>query len=126
MDLLRFRHEEHQHDAGTALQMPGGAIPEASVEPKVAIRSSVKPDYVVCLEDGKRMKMLKRHLRTEHQMSPRSVSQKVGSQFELPDGRTELRQSTSGPREVDRAWHQAAWERQNEVINLTLPPTGFR
>ena len=33
-------------------------------------RSSVKPDYIVCLEDGKRLKMLKRHLMTHYQMTP--------------------------------------------------------
>ena len=39
-------------------------------EPAVAIRKSVTPDYIVCLEDGKKLKMLKRHLRTTYDMSP--------------------------------------------------------
>lgn len=39
-------------------------------EPAVSIRSSVKPDYLVCLEDGKKLKMLKRHLQTHYQMTP--------------------------------------------------------
>jgi predicted transcriptional regulator len=39
-------------------------------EPAVSIRSSVKPDYIVCLEDGKKLKMLKRHLMTHYQMTP--------------------------------------------------------
>ena len=43
---------------------------EERPEPAVSIRASVKPDYVVCLEDGKKMKMLKRHLRTDHDMTP--------------------------------------------------------
>jgi len=49
-----------------------GNVPEAEVppEPAVSIRSSVKPDHIVCLEDGKKMKMLKRHLMTDHGMSP--------------------------------------------------------
>jgi predicted transcriptional regulator len=38
--------------------------------PAVSIRSSVKPDYIVCLEDGKKLKMLKRHLMTHYQMTP--------------------------------------------------------
>lgn len=38
--------------------------------PAVSVRSSVKPDFIVCLEDGKKMKMLKRHLATDHQMTP--------------------------------------------------------
>jgi len=44
--------------------------PDALPEPAVAIRSSVKHDYIVCLEDGKKLKMLKRYLRTNYNMSP--------------------------------------------------------
>ncbi len=44
--------------------------PEAKLEPAVSIRSSVKPDYIVCLEDGKKLKMLKRHLMTHYQLTP--------------------------------------------------------
>jgi predicted transcriptional regulator len=39
-------------------------------EPAVLVKKSVSPDYVVCLEDGFRAKMLKRHLRTAHSLSP--------------------------------------------------------
>lgn len=47
------------------------AAPEqAEQAPAVSIRSSVKPDYLVCLEDGKKLKMLKRHLMTHYQMTP--------------------------------------------------------
>ena len=45
-------------------------VQEAKAEPAVSIRSSVKPDYIVCLEDGKKMTMLKRYLRTNYDMSP--------------------------------------------------------
>lgn len=44
--------------------------PETKQEPAVSIRSSVKPDYIVCLEDGKKLKMLKRHLMTHYNMTP--------------------------------------------------------
>jgi predicted transcriptional regulator len=44
--------------------------PEVKPEPAVSIRASVKPDYIVCLEDGKKLKMLKRHLMTHYQMTP--------------------------------------------------------
>ena len=44
--------------------------PEVKQEPAVSIRSSVKPDFIVCLEDGKKLKMLKRHLMTHYQMTP--------------------------------------------------------
>jgi predicted transcriptional regulator len=44
--------------------------PEVKQEPAVSVRSSVKPDFIVCLEDGKKLKMLKRHLMTHYQMTP--------------------------------------------------------
>ena len=55
-----------------ALAGLGGAVsaPEAPPEPAVSIRTSVKPDYIVCLEDGKKLKMLKRHLMTHYNMTP--------------------------------------------------------
>ncbi|HEX4849098.1 MAG TPA: MucR family transcriptional regulator, partial [Novosphingobium sp.] len=39
-------------------------------EPAVSVRASVKPDYIVCLEDGKKLKMLKRHLMTHYNLTP--------------------------------------------------------
>ena len=54
-----------------ALSGLGGSVePEVKQEPAVSIRSSVKPDYIVCLEDGKKMKMLRRHLMTHYGMTP--------------------------------------------------------
>lgn len=45
-------------------------IEQPEQTPAVSIRASVKPDYIVCLEDGKKLKMLKRHLMTHYQMTP--------------------------------------------------------
>jgi predicted transcriptional regulator len=61
-----------------------GAAPEAKPEPKVSIRASVKPDYIVCLEDGKKLKMLKRHLMTHYNMSPDQYRQKWGLSADYP------------------------------------------
>ena len=47
-------------------------------DPAVSIRSSIKPDYIVCLEDGKKLKMLKRHLMTHYQHDPGPVPAEVG------------------------------------------------
>jgi predicted transcriptional regulator len=58
--------------------------PEVRQEPKVSIRSSIKPDYIVCLEDGKRLKMLKRHLMTQYQMTPDQYRQKWGLNSDYP------------------------------------------
>ena len=50
---------------------PGGAKQEAELpQPAVPIKKSIMPDYIVCLEDGKKLKMLKRHLKTRYDMSP--------------------------------------------------------
>ncbi|SDD43832.1 transcriptional regulator, MucR family [Sphingomonas sp. YR710] len=44
--------------------------PEVKQEPAVSVRASIRPDYIVCLEDGKKLKMLKRHLMTHYQLTP--------------------------------------------------------
>jgi predicted transcriptional regulator len=53
-------------------------------EPAVSIRSSVKPDFSVCLEDGKKLKMLKRHLMTHYQMTPDDYRTKWGLPADYP------------------------------------------
>jgi len=60
------------------------AEPAVKPEPKVPIRSSIKPDYIVCLEDGKKLKMLKRHLMTHYQMTPDQYRQKWGLNADYP------------------------------------------
>ena len=57
---------------------------EAKPEPAVSIRSSVKNDHVVCLEDGKKMKMLKRHLMTDHGMTPAEYRARWGLSADYP------------------------------------------
>ena len=58
--------------------------PAARPEPAVSIRSSIKPDYVVCLEDGKKLKMLKRHLMTHYSMTPDEYRKKWGLNADYP------------------------------------------
>src|SRR4029450_6720350 len=60
------------------------SAPEAKPEQKVPVRSSIKPDYIVCLEDGKKLKMLKRHLMTHYQMTPDQYRQKGGLAGDWP------------------------------------------
>lgn len=55
---------------GALADLESKSAEEEKPEPAVPIRSSVKPDYVVCLEDGKKLKMLKRHLMTSFGMTP--------------------------------------------------------
>ena len=83
------------------------SAPEAKPEPKVPIRSSIKPDYIVCLEDGKKLKMLKRHLMTHYSDDARPVSPEMGSCRRLSDGRAQLCRTAPRARQVDRPRHQA-------------------
>ena len=58
--------------------------PEEKLVPAVPIRSSVKPDYIVCLESGKKLKMLKRHLMTHYDMTPDEYRAKWGLPADYP------------------------------------------
>lgn len=62
----------------------GGRKEEAKPEPAVSVRSSVKPDYIVCLEDGKKLKMLKRYLSTRYDMTPDEYREKWGLPSDYP------------------------------------------
>jgi predicted transcriptional regulator len=53
-------------------------------EPAVSIKKSVKPDYIVCLEDGKKLKMLKRYLRAKYDLSPDAYRAKWGLPADYP------------------------------------------
>ena len=74
---------QNVHSALTGISGSHSAA-EAKPEPKVSIRSSIKPDYIVCLEDGKKQKMLKRHLMTNHGMTPDEYRQKWGLAADYP------------------------------------------
>jgi len=50
----------------------------------VPVRRSITPDYIVCLEDGRKLKMLKRHLRTTYNMSVEDYRQKWGLPLDYP------------------------------------------
>lgn len=74
---------QNVHQALTGISSSGAAS-EEKPEPKVSIRSSVKPDTITCLECGKKQKMLKRHLMTNHQMTPADYRQKWGLSSDYP------------------------------------------
>ncbi|WP_405053023.1 MULTISPECIES: MucR family transcriptional regulator [unclassified Sphingomonas] len=69
-----------------ALSNLGGPAPIEVVkqEPAVSVRSSIKPDFIVCLEDGKKLKMLKRHLMTHYQMTPEQYRTKWNLPADYP------------------------------------------
>lgn len=71
------------HAALAGLQ--SAPVPEATKqEPAVSVRSSIKPDYLVSLESGKKMKMLKRYLMTNYQMTPAEYRAKWGLPADYP------------------------------------------
>jgi predicted transcriptional regulator len=62
-----------------------GVEPEkVELKPAVAIKKSVTPDYIICLEDGQKFKSLKRHLRSEYNMSPEEYREKWGLPHDYP------------------------------------------
>lgn len=63
-----------------------GTVPqeEEKLQPAVSVRASVKSDYIVCLEDGKKMKMLKRHLMTDHGLTPAEYRARWGLGADYP------------------------------------------
>jgi len=54
------------------------------LKPAVAIKKSVMPDYIICLEDGKKFKSLKRHLRTHYDLTPEEYREKWGLPHDYP------------------------------------------
>ena len=57
---------------------------EERPQPAVPIKKSVTPDYLICLEDGKKLKMLKRHLKTAYNMSPEEYRERWGLPVDYP------------------------------------------
>jgi predicted transcriptional regulator len=53
-------------------------------KPAISVRKSITPDYIVCLEDGKKFKSLKRHLRTHYNLSPEEYREKWGLPLDYP------------------------------------------
>ncbi|MGE0828769.1 MAG: MucR family transcriptional regulator [Hyphomonadaceae bacterium] len=70
-----------------ALRDVGGdpeMLAEPAQEPAVPIKRSITPDFIVCLEDGKKFKSLKRHLRTRYSMTPEEYRAKWGLPHDYP------------------------------------------
>ena len=68
----------------TLLGVSNGAQTQERPRPAVPIKKSIFPDYIVCLEDGKKLKMLKRHLKTAYNMSPEEYRAKWGLPRDYP------------------------------------------
>jgi predicted transcriptional regulator len=62
-----------------------GTVPVAErPQPAVTVKKSITPDYIICLEDGKKLKMLKRHLKTAYNMTPEDYRERWGLPADYP------------------------------------------
>lgn len=77
-DLIRSVHSTMGEISGSS------AKPEPKSKPAVSISKSVTDDYIVCLEDGKKLKMLNRYLRSQYEMSPDEYRRKWGLPSDYP------------------------------------------
>ena len=74
-------------DVHSALVRIGGGVAEApseALKPAVPIKKSITPDYIICLDDGKKFKSLKRHLRTQYDMTPEEYRERWGLPPDYP------------------------------------------
>ncbi len=75
------------HTVSSALEQLGqgeSGANKAAGKPAVPIRRSITPDYIICLEDGRKLKMLKRHLRTTFSMTPDEYRARWGLPVDYP------------------------------------------
>ena len=77
-------HDLIQQVYATLATVPGEAAGSARPKPAVTVKKSVTPDYIVCLEDGKKLKMLKRHLTTSFGMTPDEYRERWGLPADYP------------------------------------------
>ena len=78
-NLIAETHAALSRAAGRA-----APVEREESKPKIAVKKSVLPDYIICLEDGKKFKSLKRHLRTHYNMSPEEYREKWGLPHDYP------------------------------------------
>jgi predicted transcriptional regulator len=72
------------HAALLRVSNGGSDTTHEAAKPAVSVKKSMTPDYLVCLEDGKRFKSLKRHLRTQYSMTPEQYREKWGLPSDYP------------------------------------------
>jgi predicted transcriptional regulator len=82
-DLPQFLATVHQALLAVTSTATAERAPEAPV-PAVPVKKSVTPDYIICLEDGRKFKSLKRHLRTAYGMTPEEYRAKWGLPYDYP------------------------------------------
>jgi len=68
----------------TLANVSNGQLSTERLQPAISVKKSISPDYIVCLEDGKKLKMLKRHLKTAYNMTPEQYREKWGLPRDYP------------------------------------------
>ena len=72
------------HAALSRVSGKAGEGPGEPLKPAVSLKKSITPEFIVCLEDGKKFKSLKRHLRTQYNMTPEQYREKWGLSADYP------------------------------------------
>ncbi len=72
------------HAALARVSGTSGDAPAEPLKPAVSVKKSITPEYLVCLEDGKKFKSLKRHLRTQYNITPEQYREKWGLGADYP------------------------------------------
>ena len=72
------------HTALTRVSSGQHELPAEPLKPAISVKKSIAPDFIVCLEDGKKFKSLKRHLRTQYKMTPEQYREKWGLAPDYP------------------------------------------
>jgi predicted transcriptional regulator len=72
------------HTALTRVSAKSGDAPTEPLKPAVSVKKSITPEHIICLEDGKKFKSLKRHLRTQYNMTPEQYREKWGLNADYP------------------------------------------
>ena len=72
------------HSALSRVSGKTGDVTAEPLKPAISVKKSITPEYIVCLEDGKKFKSLKRHLRTQYSMTPEQYREKWGLGTEYP------------------------------------------
>ena len=79
-ELSRLIQDVH----GTLQGLSGAQAEAPEIKPAIPVKKSVTDDYIICLEDGKKFKSLKRHLRAKYDMTPEEYREKWGLPYDYP------------------------------------------
>lgn len=130
--FIREIYETVKNIDQTPVEPNGNSKPEAKVTltPAVPIDQSVSPEYIICLEDGKPLKMLKRHLMSRYQMTPEQYRKKWNLPKDYPmvassyaERRAVVARNIGLGRKNRTALSGSTGETKAETAELTLPET---